>query len=162
VKRFFQKSLISKVFSLFLNLVKNLSISPARPGPPVGPGPPVSAGLPGRARPGGPVNPTWSLSPRSPLPPLSPEPWRLRRPAATALDSDELCRSPPPRWVAIDRSRNGARACPRDLIDYPLVLSSLSPPALWISAMATSSLISSRLAFSSARPGAGGCGVLPT
>jgi hypothetical protein len=37
-----------------------------------------------------------------------------------------------------------------------------SPPAPWISAIATSSCVSSCLAFPSARSGAGGCGALPT
>jgi hypothetical protein len=86
-------------------------------------------------------------SPLSPLPSLSPELWWLRRPVAAVLDSDGLRRSYPPRWVAIDRSRIDAPAGPWDLVDYPLVLSSSSPPALWILAMATSSFVSSCLAF---------------
>jgi hypothetical protein len=62
----------------------------------------------------------------------------------------------------IGRSRDSAPACPRDLVDYPMVLSSLSPLVPWISAMAASSFTSSCLAFPSTRSGAGGCGALPT
>jgi hypothetical protein len=54
--------------------------------------------------------------------PLSRLTWRQRRRAATALDSDELCRSPPPRCCSTDRSGDGGSACPRDLLDCVLVV----------------------------------------
>jgi hypothetical protein len=49
-------------------------------------------------------------------------PWRLRRLAATVLDSDELRRSPPLRCRSIDRSSDGGSAYPRDLLDCFLVV----------------------------------------
>jgi hypothetical protein len=96
------------------------SLSPARPGPPVGPGPRVSASLPGRTRPGGFVQPDRSHPPRSLSSSSSRLLWRLHCLAATAVDSDELRRSPPLRWVPVDRSGDGAPTCPRDLVDCPL------------------------------------------
>jgi hypothetical protein len=119
LKGFLKKTFISIQFSV-LKSDKTLSLSPAKPGPPVGPGRPVGASLPGQTRPGGLGQTDRSHPPRSLSSSSSHLLWRLHRPATAALDSDELHRSPPLRWVPVDRSGNDAPACPRDLVDCPL------------------------------------------
>jgi hypothetical protein len=66
----------------------------------------------------GSVKLTGRFPPRSPASSsLSPSPWRLRRLAAAALDSNELRQNPPLRWCLLDRSGDDNSACPRDLVD---------------------------------------------
>jgi hypothetical protein len=123
-KAFSRKTLFFNFISAFKILVKSLSLSPLSL--------PALAHLSGQAHLSAPaywsnptsgsVGPTGRLLPRSlASSSLSCSPWRLRRLAAAALNSDELRRCPPLRWCSIDRSSDSGSACPQDLLDCLLV-----------------------------------------